>query len=92
MAEELAEWESSGLEEAWVAEKSEIETERARLHDLALPLSVHNEAVDLLELLDQVSSDQPRRPALAPTEAAARKAVHGAWKQLARGTDVGVQP
>lgn len=91
-AEELAEWESSGLEEAWAAEKSEIEAERERLHDLALPLSVNNEAVDLLELLDEVSADQPGRSPVAPTAVAARPAAHGAWKQRARGTDVGVQP
>ena len=91
-ADELAEWEASGLKEAWAAEKSEIETERARLHDLALPLSVNNEAVDLLELLDEVSADQPRRSPLARTVVAARPDPHGAWKQPARGANLGVQP
>jgi hypothetical protein len=91
-AEELAEWESSGLEQAWSAEKSQIETERARLHDLALPLSVNNEAVDLLELLDEFSADQPGRSPAARTAVAARPATYGTWKQPARGAGVGVQP
>lgn len=91
-AEELADWGSNALEQAWVAEKSEIETQRARLHDLALPLSVNNEAVDLLELLDEVSADQPRRSPVAPTVVAARPALHETWKQPARGADMGVQP
>lgn len=89
-AEEMAEWQSTGLEQAWAVEKSVIESERARLHDLAFPLTVGNEPVDLLELLDQVSGEQPLRPAIAPPEVAAVPAFDHEGLQAGRCADMGM--
>jgi len=50
---ELEAWNASGVLPAWQARKAELEAERIRLHEQALPLDSDAEATDLLELLDE---------------------------------------
>jgi len=69
---------ASGGLEAWQANTADIETERVRLHDRALPLASSDDSTDLLELL-------AAEPAPATRSAIARHRKHRAACTNRRG-------